>query len=315
MSPVSRFAPDHIAAALAEGDPLADAVFDQLETAESAGGDLLTVVDRLADAEGGAAKAFLDACRAPLAPATAARHARGRILIRRSPWLSGVVETLGCAVALCAAPALPPVLGRAGGPGSTGAMLMLDAGTTEAFEPDTATWRRLVRVRLVLAATRRGLDPAEARESTLSLAWAVCMWSHGFRAGLERLGVPVSGERAAAHQALWRDIGQRLGLPAALLASSPAEEADLAAALEAQLPLDLDGAVRAAEALEHLGTAPPCFASFRGVAALSRHMVGADIADRLGMPAHGDWRVAWRVALRSVAVAAPSPAPAPAAVA
>ncbi len=311
MSPQSRFSPAAIRAALAQGDPLADAAFTQLVARRAPDGDLLTLLERVAETDGGAARAFLDACRAPVSPTRAAQLARGRTLVNRSPWLSGVVESLGCAVSLCAAPPLPEVLARTGGASHAGVTLMLDAASPAAMEPDSPVWRRLVRARLVQAAVRAAPRPSDAPcEETLRLAWAVCTWSHGYRTALVRLGVPVSADRAEAHQSLWREIGERLGVPVGLLAASPDDEAALAAALLDALPCDPEAAVRAAEALEQLGAAPPCFASHRGIAALSRHVVGPDIADRLGMPVEGDWRVAWRVALRSVAVAAPSPAPA-----
>jgi hypothetical protein len=118
----------------------------------------------------------------------------------------------------------------------------------------------------------------------------------------------MSPRRAAAHQRSWAVLARLHGVPDALIARSPAEEALLSSRLLTEAgdppsPEEVDGW------LDALASRPPCFASRTGLLALGRHVVGSRIAQTLSLPDTGSWQVAWTLAVRSAAAATPAPAP------
>jgi hypothetical protein len=283
-------------AASAAGDPLARAAVAQVLDAGGAKTDLLRAVERAAAAPGPAAD-FLAAARAPLSMADARAVSLATERLARNTWITGVVSTLGAELSTLAVAGATP-----DGPFESvgGTRPTLGADTFAALEVGGPAWRAALTARLVRTAT--------ADTDAVALAWRFVCQSHGVRAGLARLGVPMSPRRATAHQRAWALLARLHGVPAALIAASPAEEALLASRLLTESeappsPEEVDGW------LDALAQRPPCFASRTGLLALGRHIVGSRIAATLALPDTGSWQVAWTLAARSAAAATPAPAP------
>jgi hypothetical protein len=299
------------------GDPLADAAVRRLLAQGPAAGDPLARVLALSDAGDREAKRFMADVARPLPADLHQRVSRGRTLLTRNAWLASVVETMGCSVRLCLAPSLLrafPVPSRCPTPAAAPGVALLQLATDpDALIPHTPAWQALVRARLDQALRRASGDEMalfgqEGALTQLELAWAIAAWSHGMRSGLRRLGVPISADLAEAHHTLWTEIARMLGVPEWLRAPSAVGAAAHIATLQAALPApDAPERTCAEQLLRGIASYPPCFASRAGVDALSRHLVGSELADTLGISAAGSWRAAWFVAVQSNLLATQDP--------
>ncbi|MGV3621509.1 MAG: oxygenase MpaB family protein [Archangium sp.] len=158
-----------------------------------------------------------------------------------------------------------------------------------------------VRVRLIHARVRHALRNSKVWHdeqwgtpiNQYDMAATVLLFSSVLIEGLRDLGVPVSADEEAANLHLWRAVGRLMGVDEELLSTSAQEAAVLWQSINATdgepdvdsrrltHALILDGANR--------GEAPPAATDF--AYAICRHLIGSKRAEQLGLP-----RSAWDIA-------------------
>jgi hypothetical protein len=163
-------------------------------------------------------------------------------------------------------------------------------------------WRNVVAVRMMHARVRARLSGAQDWSEEWGLpvnqedyAGTLFMFSLVYRRSLQRLGVAIDDEFRAANHHVWRHVGWLMGVDEALLTSTVAEERALYDRVkERQFAPDHDSRRLAHGLLEAMAGRPPFFLPAAALYALSRKLVGDELADAFEFPTSKLWARLWR---------------------
>lgn len=280
-------------------DPVADAAIHALFAQGARGGDLLAAAKERQSTPAIAAL-LVEADRAPVDPEAMERTRR--MVLRYAPPI-GLALGLKALPTLYALPEIAEALVATGRLIQDGERRMLETAEylnqltlPGGMRRDGVGHDATLRVRLLHAASRVRLrragwalptPPIDQRASAFTLT----VFSHSLRAGLTQLGGRLTERESAEHLAFWRHVGPVLGVEEGLIAADPREEAALQAQIlrERAAPTEAGRALTAA-LLGALADRPPYRLSLPTLAALSRHLLGDELAELLGVPRDGDSR-------------------------
>jgi len=179
-------------------------------------------------------------------------------------------------------------------------------GTKAYLMPGGEGWKAALRVRMLHGVARRRtrerlgkaglLGPEdvpisqEEMSATLGSFCIVPLWC------LHRLGLPPTSKQAHTYLALWRHIGFYLGVSPAILTryfrSVPAADKFLASAVfdlfSGDEPLDIT-TVPTIPILRAVSERPPSYSSFEYNCAVTRYLLGNELATLLGVPLTSRW--------------------------
>ncbi len=282
------------------GDPLADDAVAAL-VEQRTHGDLLTLVRASPDPR---CRAFVDQTRALPPWARLAAHEAGRrAFLARAPTtflvlltgslVESYAERDGAAVLGTTGRLLKQTRGRVLETASMVRDLLQAGGARPGRRGHEALLRvRLLhaRVRMYVAAhptydvARRGVPVNQA-----DMLGTLCMFSWVVARGVQTFGGKLNADERASWQALWRCAGHVLGVGDDLLPTDLAEESALYDAVRAGYdPDDVSRALTAAT-LASLANEPPFHLPQDALHALSRRVIGTDLADALGLSSSRRW--------------------------
>lgn len=168
--------------------------------------------------------------------------------------------------------------------------------------PGTTAHRHIIRTRLVHAFIRHGMlkrgdwnfdwgHPIN-QEDYASTLLAFC---HVYLRSMVRLGATPTAEEEASVHHLYRWVGYVMGIAPELLTVDRAEEKVLYANItRRQLHPDADSRVLARSLIEALAGRRPTFLPASALCALSRHMLGDQLSDALGLSPSRAWSTVTR---------------------
>lgn len=280
-------------------DPVADDAVRALFEQGARGGDLLAAAKQRA-AHPDIQRLLAEADRAPVDPDAMERTRR--LVLRYAPPI-GLALGLKALPTLYALPEIAEALVATGRLVQNGERRMLETAEylnqltrPGAMRRDGVGHDATLRVRLLHAASRarlrqagwaRATPPIDQRASVFTLS----VFSHSLRAGLTQLGGRLSEQESREHLTFWRHVGPVLGVEEGLIAAHPDDEAALQAQiLRARAAPTEAGRALTAALLGALADRPPYRLSFATLAALSRHLLGDELAELLGVPRDGDSR-------------------------
>ncbi|MBE2248597.1 MAG: DUF2236 domain-containing protein [Myxococcus sp.] len=289
------------------GDPLADAaVAERIANGalRTAGGDLVGAVERCASSGGRACAALLEQTFTVPSWVRFPEMKAGARLGLRTPMQSSVALILGSLMETYGSALGAKVLIRGGM--LTAHVLerlrntttfVLEVAASRAPMPGTLAHRHVVRTRLVHAFVRHGVlkrgdwdfawgHPVNQEDSASTLM-AFC---HVYLRSMHRLGAAPSAEEEASLHHLYRWVGHLMGIEPELLTADRAEELQLYAhTTRRQLHPDDDSRVLARSLIDALASRRPLFLPANALAALSRSLLGDELADGLGLTPSRAW--------------------------
>lgn len=283
------------------GDPLADAVVEQLVQVGERLAPSLKVVEGVADVHRGACRDFLaEVHRVPeWADLEFMRIAHERAIQNTLP--SGIALLAGSLVESCGSAMGAKVLIRAGGLTEYAvrrvyetAQFVFDIADTGAA-PGTKAHRRIVEVRLLHALVRRRMLARDDWEFGLPVnqedyASTLLMFSHVYLRSMHLLGVPLTEtEENAVHHA-WRYCGWLMGIDEMLLSRDRNEERALYAQItRRQFQPDEDSRKLAVGLLDAMAYRRPFYLPAAALHQLSRRLISDPVADELTLRRSRTW--------------------------
>lgn len=288
-----------------QGDPLADAVISALMRGGRRGGDLLGQVQQLAQQEGGIYKAFMDQISHVPGWADTQAMRRGQELFLRCAPLSIASFVLGSLLVTYTPPCSAKVLLHTGRlrqdvvrrlfETSTMVHAVMQAGGLDVGAPGH---QAIVRVRLLHAMVRyhvmtRAPWPSDELGSPINQQ-QMGLTALGFSSllinSMRSLGVDIAEDEARSYQLLWRYGNYLQGVDLSLLPDTLDDEARLYE-LFRQTVMAPDENSRTLVAAVHQGLAwqSPFFLPQGALEAISRRLLGAELADKLAIRPHPLW--------------------------
>lgn len=288
-----------------QGDPLADAVISALMRGGRRGGDLLGQVQQLAEQEGGIYKTFMDQISHVPGWADTQAMRQGQELFLRCAPLSIASFVLGSLLVTYTPPGSAKVLLHTGRLGqdvvrrlfetSTMVHAVMQAGSLEVGAPGH---QAIVRVRLLHAMVRyhvmtRAQWPSDKLGSPINQQ-QMGLTALGFSSllinSMRSLGVAIPEDEARSYQLLWRYGNYLQGVDLSLLPDTLGDEARLYELFKQTL-MDPDDNSRTLVAAVHQGLAwqSPFFLPQGALEAISRRLLGAELADKLAIKPHTLW--------------------------
>jgi hypothetical protein len=167
----------------------------------------------------------------------------------------------------------------------------------DALAPGSRGWRALLRVRLLHAWVRRFVrrsphwDPGRFGEpvNQMDMLHTLLVFSCVLADGIETFGGRLSDEEKESWCQLWRGAGFLLGVDPSSLPTSAADERRLHALVKSTYrPGDGSRSLTRA-VLDALAGQPPFFLPRPAMYAISRQLVGAELADALSLPRSRRW--------------------------
>lgn len=286
------------------GDPLGDAAVAELCRTSGRPDDLVDALRSCAEREDGACRALLD--HVHLVPRWVKFEAMepGCSASLRLALPCGLVLLCASLVESYAGFRGAKVLIRAGGLSKNPvrrvyetAAFSFEIARSGASRPGTEAHREILRVRLIHAFVRMGMlrrNDFDLRAwghpiNQEDLAGTLLTFSHVLPRGLRTLGAQLTYVELASFQHHWRWIGHLLGIDSALLTDSVQTQQALYERIrERQLHPDEDSRVLTRTLFEALGGRAPFYLPRARLEAISRFLIGDELADALQLPpAHG----------------------------
>ena len=175
--------------------------------------------------------------------------------------------------------------------------MVFDCAVEGNLVPGRMAHRTLLRVRLLHAfvrhhASRHGVTNAI---NQAEMAFTLGMFNVGVLKGMKRLGLVIPRQTAQDYHHLWRTAGYWMGVHEELLPATVEEAFRLQAELTDHLQHPDANSRQLAHAVIHaLKAKPPFLLSSRALYALSRQLLGTQLADQLGFPSSRRWHLALR---------------------
>lgn len=295
-------------------DEPADACARQLRFQRPAA--MLAEVERRAVAEGGAFQDFLNRVHTVPGWVDFAMMEKGRRVMSRYGLLQGLILLCSSLTAGYAFNKPNQVLLATGRLQKDVSKRIFETGQflhnmtgPEGLRPGGVGHRTILEVRLLHAAVRQhllstGRHDLEHYQQPINqedMAGTILAFDFVVARGLRQFGVALSEEERAATHYFWRYAGWLLGVDEALLPASPAEQEVLAAQLFTHLyEPDEHGAELARALLHDMANQPPYHLPEGGLHAISRFLIGDELADDFGLAA--DLPVEAAVALARAAI-------------
>jgi hypothetical protein len=284
-------------------DPLADDVAAALHTRPRPGENVLDRVRRGAAGGDPVMRRFLDATAAPPSEDPALLDEGRRFALRHAP-LTFVVLLAGSLVESFAVAEGAAVLVKTGRLLRDTrpriyetASLVRDVLLPGSERPGARAHEAMLRVRLLHAWVRRfagqgGWDRARlgVPVNQADMLHTLLMFSTVVRRGVEALGGRATDRERRGFSALWRVFGALAGVDDAALFRGADEEDALYEEVRARYNPDDGSRALAWAVLGGLASEPPFFLPLSGMAALSRRLLGDELADAFALPRAGPWR-------------------------
>lgn len=283
------------------GDPLADPVADLVFRKKPAGKDLLAFAEAEAAVGDEACAAFIAAAHQVPAWVDFSIMQPGAELFLRNSLASVAVFVLHSLLLTYIPVNMARVLihtGRLRGQLLRRlyetATMVRDVLEPGALKPGNAGWRSVLRVRILHALVRRSIlrggrwtfemQPINQTE----LAQTGTLFGFVVADGLERLGLPVSGEEKDSYQHLWRYANWLQGVPEVLQATSHEDEGRLHRQLAEQFYFpDANSFALIDALLGGLDMQAPFFMPRPVLSAFSASLLDKTVAERIGLKADG----------------------------
>lgn len=305
---LGQMTPDDLSRFRSRADPLADAAVAELKGKPGPDQTVLDVVKAGAREGNRALGAFLDATHTvpPWADFEAMEPGR-RAAMRHAPLTFLVLLTDGL-IESFAIPHGAQVLARTGRLHrdsvarlyETAAMVrdLLQGGGAR---PGSEGHAALLKVRLLHAHVRKYVVRTPGWDSALfgqpvnqtDMVHTLMMFSFVLARGIEALGGSLTDGEKDSWCALWRYAGYMLGVDEEILFHHRKQEAGLYALMRASqyAPDDISRSLTFA-VLDALAGEPPFFLPQSALCALTRHLLGEELADRFGLPRSRRWKAA-----------------------
>lgn len=291
-----------------QGDPLADAVIEALMKNGRREGDLLAQVRQLADQQGGVCRQFMDSVNHTPSWADVPTMRAGQELFLRCAPLSIASFVLGSLLVTYTPPGSAKVLLHTGRlrqdvvrrlfETSTMVHAVMQPGGLEVGAPGH---QAIIRVRLLHAMVRHHVLARASWPSAqlghpinqLQLSLTALGFSSLLINSMRSLGVRVSDEEARSYQLLWRWGNYLQGVDLSLLPDTLDDEARLYQHFKRDL-IKPDDNSRTLVAAVHQGLAwqSPFFLPQGALEAVSRRLLGRELADELRIPHRPFWALA-----------------------
>lgn len=177
------------------------------------------------------------------------------------------------------------------------ASMVRDVLLPGALEPGARGWEAVLRVRLLHAFVRRhvarkGWDTERLGVpiNQSDMLHTLLLFSLVVVRGLEAFGARLSDEEKEGHSALWRHVGHLIGVHPELLPACRADEERAYALMrEVEYAPDDDSRRLAFAVLDGLANDPPFFLPRPALYALSRRLLGDELADAFHLPRSRRW--------------------------
>lgn len=289
------------------GDPLADAVVELLTERHGTRlpGDMIAAVEALAlDGEGAAVAFWEHVHHVPTWVDFECMRPAFEVALRNA-LPSGLALMAGSLVESYASSRGARVLVRTGRLRTDTwtrlfetAKFASDLALHRGARPGNTAWRSVVGVRLLHARVRRWLARSPEWNTELwgapinqeDYAGTLFMFSCVYRRGLERLGVELDDEEQRGGHHNWRWTGHLLGIDERLLTRDRDEEFALYGRMRRRnYDPDDDSRALAHGLLSAMAGRPPFFLPLGGLYAISRRLIGDELADALDFPTRGAW--------------------------
>lgn len=290
------------------GDALADSAVRALKVSPRRGDNVLARVREGAARGDPALSAFVDETRGAPPWVDTAAIERGRRAVMRHAPLTFLVLLVASIVESFAAARGAKVLARTGrlerDPENRlyeTASMVRDVLLPGAFDEGASGREALLRVRLLHAYVRTHVDKSGWDRAHLGvpvnqsdMLHTLLLFSHVLVRGLEALGARLSDEEKEGYAALWRYAGWLLGIePALLPACCDDERRAYALVRQAEYAPDDDSRRLAFAVLRSLANRPPFYLPEEALFALSRRLLGDELADAFALPTSRRWSLAF----------------------
>lgn len=304
-------APSGFAAYEAMADPLADgAIKCLIDHKLRPGQDTVTELHRLhrkaklTGEQRQALEAFFEDVESPPDWVDWASVARGQKLMAMQALPVSASFLLGGLIESYTAPGIARILAETGRLSHSTArrifetgQMVFDCALEGNLAPGRMGHRTLLRVRLLHAfvryhAQRHGVEGAI---NQAEMSFTLGMFNIGILKGMKRLGLRVHRQDAQDYHHLWRTAGYFMGVHHDLLPTTVEEAYRLQARLTEHLQRPDRNSRQLAHSVIHaLQAKPPFLLSSRALYALSRQLLGPELADQLGFPESRRWSLLLR---------------------
>lgn len=288
-----------------QGDALADAAIEAIQTQPAPRGDLLARVEGLAEQGNTACQQFLEHVNTVPAWADVAAMQAGQQLFLRNAAVAIATFVLGSLLITYTPPGSARVLLHTGRLRKDVVRRLFETATMvrAVMQPGGLLvggegHRAIVRVRLLHAMVRHhvlasGHWPHAQLQHPIhqqQLGLTALGFSSLLMKGMARLGVSISNEEARSYQLLWRYGNWLQGVDIRLLPETLEDEAAMYDLYRRTL-MQPDANSRTLVAAVHEGLAwqSPFFLPRAVLQAISRRILGAKLADELAIPRHFAW--------------------------